>query len=98
MLPVTPMSVGKSTEQLLGEAGEFYYDLALSSNPATLKALYEIAEPGHVLFGTDYPNAPAQAIYRFTRFLEGFQLGPEALSAVFMESASSLFPRLRQYQ
>ena len=98
MLPVTPMSVGKSTEQLLGEAGEFYYDLAISSNPATLKALYEIAKPGHVLFGTDYPNAPTQAIHRFTEFLEGFEPGPEALSAVFTESALSLFPRLRQYQ
>ena len=98
MLPVTPMSVGKSTEQLLGEAGDFYYDLAISSNPATLKALYEIAKPGHVLFGTDYPNAPTQAIHQFTTFLEGFEQGPKALSAVLMESALSLFPRLRQYQ
>lgn len=98
MLPVTPMSVGKSTEQLLEEAGDFYYDLAISSNPATLKALYEIAKPGHILFGTDYPNAPAQAIHRFTAFLEGFEPGPEPLSAVLMDSALGLFPRLRQYQ
>ena len=98
MLPVTPMSVGKSTEQLLAEASEFYYDLALSSNPATLKALYEIAKSGHVLFGTDYPNAPSQAIHDFTAFLEGFEPGPEPLSAVLTESALDLFPRLRQYQ
>ena len=97
MLPVTPMSVGKSTEQFLAEASDFYYDLAISSNPATLKALYEIARPGHVLFGTDYPNAPSQAIHHFTRFLEEYEPGPEPLNAILMESALTLFPRLRQY-
>ncbi|KAL8792099.1 MAG: hypothetical protein Q9195_005274 [Heterodermia aff. obscurata] len=98
MLPVTPMSVGKSREQLLAEASGFYYDLAISSNAATLGALYEVAEPGHVLFGTDYPNAPSQAIYQFTEFLEGFEPRREPLSSILMESALSLFPRLRQYQ
>ena len=98
MLPVTPMNVGKSTEQLLMEAGDFYYDLALSSNPATLKALYEIAKPGHILFGTDYPNAPTQAINRFTAFLEDFEPEQEPLTAVLIENALVLFPRLRQYQ
>ena len=98
MLPVTPMSIGKSREQLLAEAGDFYYDLAISSNPATLAALYEIASPGHVLFGTDYPNAPSQAIHRFTEFLEGFKPRTEPLSAILTENALSLFPRLRQYR
>ena len=97
MLPVTPVSIGKSTEQFLEEASEFYYDVAISSNPATLKALYEIAKTGHVLFGTDYPNAPTEAIEHFTRFLEEYEPGPEPLSAILRESALGLFPRLRQY-
>lgn len=98
MLPVTPMTVGKSTEEILEEASNFYYDLAISSNPATLKALYEIAKPGHVLFGTDFPNAPAPAIKRFTANLEHFDASPEPLAAVFNGSALALFPRLKSYQ
>ena len=95
MLPVTPMTVGKTTEEIVEEASIFYYDLAISSNPATLKALYEVAKPGHVVFGTDFPNAPTPAIKRFTANLEKFSTPVESLSAVFNESALALFPRLR---
>ena len=97
MLPVTPMTVGKSTEQIVEEASDFYYDTAISSNPATLEALFEIAKPGHVLFGTDFPNAPRQAIERFTANLEGFNVQPETLAALFNKNALVLFPRLKTY-
>lgn len=94
MLPLTPMSVGKSTEQFLEEAGWFYYDVAISSNPATLKALFEIAKPENVLFGSDYPNAPTPAIQQFTRFLEGYEVGGVDLERVFRKNAEGLFGRL----
>ena len=97
MLPVTPMTVGKSTEQMVDEASDFYYDTAISSNPATLEALFEIAKPGHVLFGTDFPNAPRDAIERFTANLEGFNVQPETLAALFNKNALVLFPRLESY-
>ena len=95
MLPLTPMSVGKSTEQLLEEAGWFYYDVALSSNPATLKALFEIAKPENVLFGSDYPNAPTLGIQRFTQALEQSEISGVDLEIVFRKNAESLFPRLK---
>ena len=93
MLPETPMTVGKSTKQMIEEASDFYFDTAISANPATLKALFEIAKPGHVLFGTDFPNAPTPAIKYFTANLEKFDKGPESLS----ENAKELFPRLRAF-
>ena len=93
MLPETPMTVGKSTAEMIEEASEFYYDTAISANPATLKALCEIAKPGHVLFGTDYPNAPTAAIKYFTNNLERFDMGVESLS----ENAKFLFPRLKAF-
>jgi len=34
-----------------------YYDVAQSASPLALRALLEIADPSHVLFGTDYPSA-----------------------------------------
>lgn len=95
MLPLTSMSVGKSTEQLLEEAGWFYYDIALSSNPATLKALFEIAKPEKVLFGSDYPNAPTPGIQRFTHTLERCEVSGVDLGRVFRKNAEGLFPRLK---
>ena len=34
-----------------------YYDVAQSASPLALRALLEIADPSHILFGTDYPSA-----------------------------------------
>lgn len=97
MLPATPMTVGKSYEEILKEASMFYYDVALSSNNATLKALYEVAQPGHVLFGTDFPNAPGPGIQRLMANLVNFDAAPEPLRAVYHESALALFPRLKSF-
>lgn len=95
MLPLTPMTIGKSTEEIIEEAQQFYLDTAISSHPVTLKALLEFAKPGHVLFGTDFPNAPTAGIEYFTRKLETFELDPEVREGIYSGTALGLFPRLR---
>ena len=35
-----------------------YYDIALSASPNTLSSLKQLADPSHILFGSDYPFAP----------------------------------------
>ena len=97
MLPHTPMSIGVSTEEIVEEAKGFYFDTALSANPVTLKALFAFAKPGHVLFGSDFPNAPSEAIEGFTRQLEQYvgELGEEGQKAVENKAALALFPRLK---
>ena len=97
MLPFTPMNIGRSTQEIVEEASNFYFDTAISSNPATLKALFEIAKPGHVLFGSDFPNAPAEGIRYFTSNLEKFVEAPGGLQEVYNGSALKLFPRLEPY-
>ncbi len=97
MLPHTPVSIDRSTQEIVEEASNFYFDTAISSNPATLKALFEIAKPGHVLYGSDFPNAPGPAIKYFSSNLERFDGAPGALVDVFHNSALKLFPRLEQY-
>lgn len=37
----------------------FYFDIALSSSPAALPSLKAFAQQDRILFGTDYPFAPA---------------------------------------
>lgn len=37
----------------------FFFDTALSPSPAALRCLLEVADPRKILFGSDYPFAPA---------------------------------------
>lgn len=39
-----------------------YYDLAGSASPETVKILLTITTPDHLLYGSDYPYQPAQAL------------------------------------
>ncbi|CAI7666500.1 unnamed protein product [Penicillium discolor] len=95
MLPLMPRTLGLSTEELVEAVRTFYFDTAISSNPVTLKALFEFAAPGHVLFGSDFPNAPQEAIQHFTEFLEAYELPEEIKRQVYSGAALELFPRLR---
>jgi len=97
MLPYMPVTIGKSTEEIVEDAREFYFDTAISANPITLKALFELAKPGHVLFGTDFPNAPSPAIEYFTANLGKFEMDEEKREEVHYRGALELFPRLRGY-
>ncbi len=93
MLPYTPFSVGKSTEQIVEEASRFYFDIAISSNPLTLPALFLLAKPGHVLFGSDFPNAPSEGIKYCTRNFEDFVLSDEKRREVEYEAAEKLLSK-----
>ena len=97
MLPHTPMKTGQSTEEIVETAREFYFDTAISANPVTLRALFAFAKPGHVLFGSDFPNAPGEAIAKFTDRLERYTdaMGEKDRKAVEYNSALELFPRLK---
>lgn len=95
MLPHTPMTVGKTTEEIVDEARTFYFDTAISSNPITLIALFKFAKPGHVLFGTDFPNAPTEGIEYCTRQLEIFEMESRQREEIYSETALDIFPRLR---
>jgi len=74
----------------------FYYDTALSTFPFSLRSLQELAEPSHILFGSDYPFAPEVATALAIAGLkshDGFD--DETLKAVERENALALFPSHR---
>ncbi|KAL3480365.1 hypothetical protein BJX99DRAFT_28091 [Aspergillus californicus] len=95
MMPLVVPNPGLSTEEIVAAARAFYFDTAISANPVTLKALFEFAEPGHVLFGSDFPNAPTEAVLRFTRYLEAYDVPQSTKRLVESEAALALFPRLQ---
>jgi predicted TIM-barrel fold metal-dependent hydrolase len=98
MLPHTPVSTGASTDEILQLAKQcFWYDTALSSSPAPMKALREFAGKGRILFGSDFPNAPREAIRIFTSQFEAMAEGlddEEEREGLYWKAAVELMPRL----
>ena len=83
----------RTVETLLSDMQAFYFDTALST-PTGLPSLLAFAAPGHILFGSDYPYAPAVVATSFTQSLDayqGFELGQ--LTGI-NGAARALFPRL----
>ena len=97
MLPFTPAPIGRTSEEIVDEARESYFDTALSSGPVIMPALFEFAKHGHVLFGSDGPNAPKKGVERFTTMLDQMDLSPEVRRQVEHEGALALLPRLKPY-
>ena len=73
----------------------FYYDTALSVTRYALPSLKELADPTHILFGSDYPFAPEDVTAETISGLEdhgGFDAS--AKRAIERDNAARLFPRL----
>ncbi|KAL9595244.1 MAG: hypothetical protein Q9179_005057 [Wetmoreana sp. 5 TL-2023] len=88
----------KSTEEILDELKNFYYDVALGSGDLVLPFLTKFAKPGHVLFGSDLPYAPRPTIDFFTGNLDEYEKGlsEEERFAIDRGNALELFPRLQE--
>jgi predicted TIM-barrel fold metal-dependent hydrolase len=71
----------------------FHFDTALSAFPFSLRSLQELAEPSHILFGSDYPFAPELATAVTIAGLKSYDGFDEAaLTGVERENALALFP------
>jgi predicted TIM-barrel fold metal-dependent hydrolase len=95
MIPHTPFSVGKTTGEILEEGRQFYYDTALSSSSNVLDLLLKFAKKDHILFGSDFPNAPRDGIGYFTENFDR-HLGPDLSHTIGHDNALALFPRLKK--
>jgi aminocarboxymuconate-semialdehyde decarboxylase len=71
----------------------FYFDTALST-PTGLPSLLAFAAPEHILFGSDYPYAPATVATTFTHHLDTYQGFESGQLARINVAARALFPRL----
>ncbi len=50
--------VHKRVPDVLAEVRKFWFDTALSANPSALAALYAVADPARITYGSDFPYAP----------------------------------------
>jgi len=74
----------------------FYFDTALSSSPTALPSLLAFAEPDHVLYGSDFPYAPAFVVKGFAGLYVDFPLAETKRASIDRDAAERLFPRLRR--
>jgi predicted TIM-barrel fold metal-dependent hydrolase len=73
----------------------FYFDTALSPSPYAMAALQALVEPSHILFGSDFPFAPAiLAALQCKTLDEAAFFNADAKAAVMRGNALRLFPRL----
>lgn len=75
----------------------FYFDTALSPSQFSMAALKELVEPSHILFGSDFPFAPAPATALQCQTLDGLDMwSPAVHHGINRGHALSLFPQFRK--
>jgi predicted TIM-barrel fold metal-dependent hydrolase len=84
----------KAPKGILHYIRSFYYDTALSPSPFAMAALRDLVAPDHILFGSDYPFAPAVVTGIETKALAALTvLDPPAKVGIDRANALKLFPR-----
>ncbi|MEJ2870764.1 amidohydrolase family protein [Actinomycetospora sp. OC33-EN08] len=93
------LEAGRDMADVVEDFRTFYYDTALSGSPSALPTLLAFAKPDHILFGSDWPFAPATVVTYFTDGLDEYLAqheGPQPTSpAINRDNAAKLFPRLQ---
>ncbi|MFE2442477.1 amidohydrolase family protein [Streptomyces sp. NPDC059426] len=85
----------REAEDILRDLKRFYFDTALSASPSALPALLAFAEPGHVVYGSDWPFAPQDAGTYYNHYLETYpDYAPGQAEAIDRGNAEALFPHL----
>jgi len=79
-----PVDVRKAMSRL-------YFDVAGDALPVALDALLKIADPSHILYGSDYPYTPAPMILANREKFEKYEPIQGELNAIFRENAEKLF-------
>jgi aminocarboxymuconate-semialdehyde decarboxylase len=73
----------------------FYFDTALSSGPAAFPSLIAFAGANRIVYGSDFPYAPASVGGSFTAKLDAYRdLTNDEHAAINRTNSLSLFPRL----
>jgi len=84
-----------SPADILASFQRFYFDTALSSGPAAMPSLKAFAGSDRILFGSDFPYAPAGVAASFTAKLHASDgLTADEHGAISHRNAWILFPRL----
>ena len=95
---LTPMGAGGAVdrEQFLAECAAFWFDTALTASPHSMPSLLAFAQPGHVLYGSDWPYAREDNSEYFTAQLDAYPLADDQRRSIERGAAEHLIPRLNR--
>lgn len=85
----------KTYEAILEDTKSFYFDLALAGTPNVLDMLLKWAPPGHVLYGSDYPYADAEAVFNTEKLAE-YDMPDGVREDYYVGNGLALFPRFKK--
>jgi predicted TIM-barrel fold metal-dependent hydrolase len=89
----------RAPHDLVASLRRLYYDTAMSASPYALPSLRALADPSHILLGTDFPFMPEQTTAETLEGLIAYGgLGDTELDDIRRGNALALFPRLRDAQ
>jgi predicted TIM-barrel fold metal-dependent hydrolase len=75
----------------------FYYDMAISTTNQVFQSLFELVNPSHLLFGSDFPFVHETIIKEIIQGIQNYnKLDNEQRVAIERENACILFPRLKK--
>ncbi|MDO8697911.1 MAG: amidohydrolase family protein [Pseudomonas sp.] len=86
----------RTPEEVLACITRFYFDTALSPSRYSMAVLKELVDPSHILFGSDFPFAPAPISALQCRTLDASPIWPEVTQyGINRGHALQLFPQYR---
>ena len=85
-----PKSAALLPHGVVYELKRFYYDTAFASSPEAMAALMDLVGPAQIVFGTDFPYAPA---IQTVKELDVCGVPARALAAIGRQSALALLGR-----
>lgn len=89
--------VDAAPQGILTYIRRFYFDTALSPSDYSMAALRELVDPSHILFGSDFPFAPAPLTAVQTQTLENSRLWDAGTKrSIDRGNALRLFPGYRE--
>jgi predicted TIM-barrel fold metal-dependent hydrolase len=76
---------------------QFYYDTAIAGAAPAMSALVAVADPSHIVYGSDWPYPPKAEVVEQVRSLRAMPLFVgERLAAVERGNAAAIFSRFRK--
>jgi predicted TIM-barrel fold metal-dependent hydrolase len=95
-IPFLAGRISMGEQKVIQYLKTLYYDIALSATPYALRSLQELAEPSHILFGSDFPFLPEPLITSMIEGLENYKgFSDEMRYSIEQKNALALFPRFK---
>ncbi len=94
--PFITERISFGNQDIVNSLKNFYYDVAISSNPYALKSLQKLVAPSHILFGSDYPFLPEKLISANIEGLANFKgFDDTTRESIERTNLLDLFPRFK---